>query len=277
MTTKDLLLDWLKPRLSVEALAWLEAKSAQITAGTSDNDVFSAFSAAVRHSGKMPLALSPDQLRTAAATVPGWNPGGWTCDEAVRAYLLLSLPATPKSAQLMDQLYETADLGETLALQKALPLLANPEAHMQRAREGLRSNIKLAFEAVALRNPYPALHFDELAWNHLVVRTQFVDSPLEEVEGLDKRVNPTLSAMLVDLVQERWAAGRTISPQIWRCVGPYADDQALDALKRAYTEGDPAHQRAAAAALLSCPAKEKAAAILNADPALAEAVRGGKN
>jgi hypothetical protein len=162
-----------------------------------------------------------------------------------------------------------------VALQKSLPLLPDPELHLARAREAIRSNIKLVFEAVALRNPYAARNFDDTGWNQMVVKTFFVDSPLSETWGLDERCNAQLRQMLVDLAQERWAAGRTFSPVLWRCVGPLADDKALAALKRALAAGTPAERRAAALALKSCPLPE-AARILSSDPALSASVGGGK-
>jgi hypothetical protein len=174
----------------------------------------------------------------------------------------------------MDRLYETADVGEALALQKSLAVLPNPEGHLARAREAIRSNIKAVFEAIALRNPYPAAQFDEVGWNQMVVKTFFVESPIHEIEGIDRRVNPPLARMLSDLAHERWAAGRAFSPQLWRCVGPCADDRGLDDLKKVLSRDAPAEKRAAALALHSCP-NPRAAAILQAEPALAAAARAG--
>ena len=72
-------------------------------------------------------------------------------------------------------------MGESVALQKALALLADPQAHMHWAREGIRSNLKVVYEAIVLRNPYPARHFDETGWNQMVSKTFFMESPLEEI------------------------------------------------------------------------------------------------
>ena len=52
--------------------------------------------------------------------VPDWTPTDWTCAEAARILILLSLPPNPQSAQLMDQIYQTADVGEAVALQLRL-------------------------------------------------------------------------------------------------------------------------------------------------------------
>jgi hypothetical protein len=221
------------------------------------------------------LALDAAALKAAREAVPGWNPSDWTCDEAARICLLLSLPPDDASAGIMNRLWETADVSEAAALQKAVAVLGNPKGHLARAREALRTNIQAVFEAITLRNPYPALHFDDLGWNQMVVKTFFVNIPLDQVEGLDARVNPALSRMLSDLAHERWAAGRTFSPQLWRCVGPCADDRGLEDLKKVLSQGSAAEKRAAALALKSCPDPRAAQILKAAGPALEQAVRDG--
>jgi hypothetical protein len=275
MAVQDLILAWLEKRLHPEAFVWLRDKAGEFSAGAPEKVIFSSFSAAFKHSGKGPLSLDAAELRAAGEAVEGWNPKDWSLDEAARTCLLLALPAGANTARLLDQMYETADVGEAVTLQKALAVLPGPEGHLARGREAIRSNIKLVFEAVALRNPYPARNFDDTGWNQMVVKTFFIDSPLSEVWGLDKRNNATLRQMLFDLALERWAAGRSFSPMLWRCVGPLADDKALEALKKVFSTGEPAERRAAALALKSCPLPE-AARILSSNPALFAGVNGGK-
>lgn len=223
----------LASRLGTAELGWLEAGFARLRKEPVDNTVFALFSTALRYSGKGPLSPDPRELDQANSLVPGWDPADWTLDQAARIYLLLALPPTPESARRMDSILQTADLGEALALHKALPLLSNPLEHLSRAREGARSNAKSIFEAVALRNPYPASHFDESAWNQLVSKAVFVDSPLDRIYGLDKRANQRLNRILIDLVAERQAAGRPFTPLLYRCLGPCAGQQELDLIESA--------------------------------------------
>jgi len=274
LSAPTLLLEWLKNRLAPAAAAWFEEKASLLAAGAPDKTVFASFSAGIRHSGKAALALDASELEAARAAVPGWDPSDWTCDQTGRIFLLAALPPGPESSRLIDRIYHTADVGEAVAVQKALAVLGYPEGHMARARDGIRSNIQAVFEAVALRNPYPALHFDDIGWNQMVVKTLFIDGPLHAIVELDRRANAPLSRMFADLAHERRAAGRSFNPELWRCVGPHADARALEDL-RLTLAGGAAEKRAAALALASCP-DPQAALILRGEPALADAVRDGR-
>lgn len=223
----------LSSRLGPAEIGWLETAASRLRKEPVDNAIFTLFSSALRYSGKAPLSPDPHELDQANSLVPGWDPSDWTLDQAARIYLLLALPPTPESARSMDSLLQTADLGEALALHKALPLLPNPLEHLSRAREGARNNAKSIFEAVALRNPYPAAHFDESAWNQLVSKAVFVDSPLDRIYGLDQRANKRLNRILIDLVAERQAAGRPFTPLLYRCLGPCAGQQESDLIESA--------------------------------------------
>ena len=66
----------------------------------------------------------------------------------------------------------------------------------------------------------------------MVLKALFVGSALRPIQGLDARANPPLARMLSDYAHERWAAGRPVSPELWRCVGRFADAAALADLQR---------------------------------------------
>ena len=131
--------------------------------------------------------------------------------------------------------------------------------------------MRAVFEAVAHRNPYPSEQFAENRWNHMVLKALFVGSTLHPIQGLDERANPPLARMLCDYAHERWAAGRPVSPELWRCVGPHADAEALADLQRVLATGDASERKAAALALAACP-DPRASALLGAG---ARARRGG--
>jgi hypothetical protein len=85
-----------------------------------------------------------------------------------------------------------------------------------------------------------------------VLKALFIGSKLDPIQGLDERANPDLAAMLIDYAHERWAAGRPVSPELWRCVGPFADERALDALAHVLDTGQPQEQLAGGLALRAC-------------------------
>jgi len=250
---KDAILNWLKPVMPAAGLDWLQERARKFSSGAPDSYAYSSYGAALRHSGKGPLALPAGELRLAKELVPGWNPSDWTSDQAARIFLLLALPPVPGSARLIDRIYDTADLGEAVAVQKALPLLPLPAGHVARARAGARSSARVIFEAVAIRNPFPSLHFDLEGWNQLIGKAVFMDVPIAEIPGLEARANPGLAGILLDLADERRAARRPVNPDTWRCVAPFADDRAINSLLLALTGGTQRETEAAAAALAACP------------------------
>lgn len=274
-TPRALLRRWLDDAATPEALAWLDEAAAKLTAGAPDRDLYLAVSLAPRKLGKSDLSLDEAALAAAEAARPGWRPAGWSADQAGRLVLLLALPDPARLAMLVDQLCRTGDLGELVTFYRGLPLYPEPERYLARAREAARSNMKAVFDALAHHNPYPAESFDELAWNHLVLKALFVGSPLDPIQGLERRANPTLMRMLCDYAHERWAAGRPVSPDLWRCVGRFADAAALADLQRVLREGGERERRAAALALHDCP-KPEARAILEQAPNLAAAAADGR-
>jgi hypothetical protein len=235
----ELLDTWIFSRADAVVLDWFRAKGVGAAKKGANASFFLAFSTASRKFGRAPLALSGVEQALAEEARTGWKPGAWTIDQAARTRLVLALPTEDHAAyrSALERLFEDGDHGELVALYQALPLLPRPQDHRARAAEGIRSNMRTVFEAVALRNPYPAEMLDEAAWNQLVLKCLFVGSSLLFVEGLDNRANLTLARMLSDYAHERWAAGRPVSPELWRSVGPVADDTFLVDLERVLATG----------------------------------------
>ena len=272
----DLLQAWLQRQLSGDAAAWLEEALAKVADDSSDRMFYKLFGFVPRKLGKEDLNLSEDDFADAGNSRDGWNPEGWRVDQAARLLLLLRSEGDPR--QLFDrteQLFLTADVGELIALYRGLPLYPQPDLYAKRGPEGLRTNIKAVFEAVAHRSPFPREQFDEGAWNQMVLKALFIETSLSPIQGLDDRTNETLAVMLLDYAHERWAAHRTFNPELWRCVGPHANQQAVADLAKVLRDGSEVEKQAAALALSACP-REDAKAALAADPAALKAIESGE-
>ncbi len=271
----QLLLKWVQRQAAPNAFDWLSERLALIGIGQTSG-LFMGFGLAARKMGKADLELTEADLQAAELARPGWNPAGWTLDQAARALLVLTAPSPEPAAYvaIIDKLFVAAEMGELIALYQALPLLPYPEQHRFRAAEGIRNNMQGVFCAVAHRNPYPAEQLDEGMWNQLVVKCLFVGVPLHPVVGLDRRANPALSHILIDLVHERRAAGRAVSPELWRVVAQAPVSGAVEEMAQTTARGTAAEQAAVALALASCP-DEAASRALQSRPDLVEQVTRG--
>ena len=278
-----LLARWLRRQLDPAAWAWLDERRASLATGYADRTLHIAIGMAPRKLGKADLALD-DEARAAAAAHDGWNPAGWSVSDAARVLLLLETAHSGNVpfAERFTDLCRTADVGELMAFYRGLPLYPTPDALAAQAAEGLRSNMRAVYEAVAHDNPYPRRTFDESRWNHMVLKALFVGSRLAPIDGLDERANADLAEMLCDYAHERWAAGRDVTFELWRCVGPFATGAMLDDLTRALKDGAdadreaaPLERKGAALALHASPSAESGAIVESEAPDLAAAIAAG--
>lgn len=274
MTALELMEGWLRRQLPPEQWRWLTERN---SAGPAipDKDLFITLGLIPRKLGKADLDLTAEDLAAAEQAVPGWSPQGWSADGAARVITLLQTIAGRTDFPVrFQQLCRTADVAEAIAFYRGLIVYPSPEVLEAQAAEGVRSNMRAVFEAVAHNNPYPRRCFDQHRWNHMVLKALFVDSRLHPIYGLDERANPELAEMLRDYAHERWAAGRPVSPELWRCVGPFAEtEEAIADLGRA-ARGDE-NERAAAALALSVSPSSQAEKHLAAMPDLAGRIEDG--
>lgn len=269
----ELLMSWIARQASAETLEWIRDKQEQIAQGGPDWVLFSSFSGASRYTGKSLLKLEDSDLARAHQARPDWNPAGWSIDEAARSLFVLSYPSADPKAYLgiLDKIFETADVGESVALYQTLPLFPHQASFVDRASEGTRTNMTSVFEAVAHRNPFPAEYFEENAWNQMVLKCCFVGAHLHPIFGLEDRANANLARMLVDYAHERWAASRIVTPELWRPVGPYVNDTFLPDLEKVLSDPDPAQHEAAALALAGS-SDSRAHELLERLPSVKEAI-----
>ncbi|MBY0586357.1 EboA domain-containing protein [bacterium] len=275
----ELLSLWLRERIPSVAWDWFHEKMAAAQAGDG-RSLALGFSMASRRVGKEDLRLSEADLKKADAARAGWDPSLWTIDQSARVLLVLSLwkGDVPSFVTPLDRLFAASDVGELVALYQGLPLYPEPSAHRWRAAEGVRTNMKAIFEAVALRNPYPADELDAGCWNQMVLKSLFIGSTLDQIVGLDRRANRELARMLWDYARERRAASRSISPELWRCVGPFLDDLGDDVIVELARrlKSDFLPERQGTALCLAANPHPRAQGLLVEDPLAREAIARGE-
>ena len=270
---RELLRNWLHRQLPADKFTWLDAQLSKVRAGQRrDLDVL--FGLAPRKLGRDDLTLSADDLAAASAARPGWDPGLWTVDEAARILALLEYATGGKFADAFLDLCRTAEVGEAIALYRGLPLYPDPASLEWQVGEGLRTSMRAVFEAIAHRSPFPKENFSEDRWNHMVLKALFIGSTLSPIQGLDERRNQTLAQILSDYAHERWAAGRPVTPELWRCLGPFAEGILLDDLERLASSQEKHERRAAALALAASP-DSRAPTVLARLPEEARLVKAG--
>ena len=227
-----------------DAADWARAQVSAVRDGGGDRVLAKAIGLASRKVGKGDLSPTASERARLAALRPGFDLTGWSVDQLLRAALITaSWQGDDRAfAQGIERFVATAELNELIALYRGFPLYPAAAAIEPRGREATRSAMRPLFEAMAHRNPYPREVFSEDAWNQMVVKAVFIGATLWPIDGLDARAN-------ADLAHERWAAGRAVTPEIWRCVAPFADDTARLALRAVADTGTEAERRALGLAL----------------------------
>lgn len=271
-----LLHSWLQRQLPEAVMSWFKNQLAQNQESPSEKNFYITLGMIPRRLGKDDLQLDSVDLAAADALRPGWDPRGWSVDTAARVLVLAEFGGEGEAfTKRFTDLCRSADLAEAIAFYKGLPLYPAPELLEAQAAEGVRTHILPQFEAIAHQNPYPREQFNEQRWNNMVVKALFIDSSLSPIQGLDERANPDLAKILCDLAHERWAAGRKVSPELWRCVGPFAKDDVVNDLQRVLTEGSEPERMGAALALAASP-DPRAEKVLNMAQDLQVAIVEGK-
>jgi hypothetical protein len=247
--------EWISQKTDDRGIAWFRGALRDVIHAANERALSVAIGLVPRRLGKADLALPLAELARAEALRPGLDLGDWSVDQLARVALMAASHAGDDAAfaSRFDGFCATAEINELIALCRGLPVYPNAALIEPRAREAVRSGMKPVFEAVAHRNPYPRETFAEEAWNQMVVKAFFMGSTLWPIQGLDQRANPRLARMLVGLAQERWAAQRPVSGEVWRCVAPHADGEGLAALMHGWTAGNDRERLAIALALRTAP------------------------
>jgi hypothetical protein len=268
MSTSAFIRTLAERRWSHEARVWFEAAADEIARGVDDARFAALYAQASRHArANVALAPSDEDRAKARELLAGFEPERWNVLEATRVALVLARPdlAEPSTVRALGGLFQFADVGEHAALLKALPHLPAPERFLDRAREGVRSNMRVLFESIACDSPYPARCFDAPAFRQLAIKALFVEAPLWRVFGFDERVDAELARMALDLADERRSAARPVNPYTWMCLGNHGGKRGLESLERELGSGSLAGRAAAVLALARAGERAKLDALVAPD------------
>jgi len=204
------LLAVIEPRAKPEVFRWLlqSLPSTPFQRGS----FFGNYAGVGRRLGGQQAALAPserDELARAGIEVPD----AFSLTDLARAALLHAAFCALDPSEhvaLITEIFRKGDSGERIALLRTLPLLPAPERFATLAVEACRTHVLDVFAAIACENPFPARYFPEPSFNQLVMKTLFLDLPLERVLGWRGRCNAALRTSVTDFEAERRAAGRPV-------------------------------------------------------------------
>lgn len=283
-TAQGLIAAWVGRQAPADGMRWLEERLGAVREDPSTRTIAIALGFVPRKLGRADLALSAADFEAADTARPGWTPRDWSVDNAARVLLLLAYAESIGASRdrewaaefvaTLTDLVRTADAAESVAYFRGLPLYPAADLLRDLSGEGLRTNMRIVFEAVAHHSPFPREQFDRQRWNQMVLKAIFIGSTLAPIQGLDERANEELAEILIDYAHERWAAGRLVTPELWRCVGPFATGRMLDDLARPFASTLAVERRAAALALAASPDPEARRMLADA-PDLADAIGRG--
>lgn len=257
----------IKEQIEIDQYNWLEGKASLIDLPNNISHLYLSFSAIPRKIGKKIIKINADQKSEIESILPGVSFDDWPLQRLCRIWLVMHVNADKENAycKAIENLFQNAEMNELADMYAALPLLAWPEAWVQRCTEGIRSNIGIVLEAIMYHNPYPSQFLNESAWNQLILKAFFTDKDVNRIVGQDARANQKLASTLIDYAHERYAAKRPVNNQLWRLVGRFIDETIFPDIQNLFTSNDVNIRKAAALACYQSnfePAKN----LLNAIP-----------
>ena len=271
---KSLMQEIIQQNVSGDTSKWLEAQSISANNTVQLN---TAFAIVPRKSGRTIIKLTEEQHHQLQSIRPNLYIKHWTIDRLCRVWLLMHIDAVDERqyVQAIEFFFLAAEMTELVALYSSLPLFPYPELSRSRCIEGIRSNIGDVLQAIMCLNPYPSEQLNEQAWNQMVLKAFFTEKPVHQIIGLDERANPQLANTIADYADERFAAGRPVNPQLWRCAGKFMDERIFQNVKRIFTAGN-AIEREAAALVCYNSHYTHAIELLNSDAELKNLIETGR-
>jgi hypothetical protein len=207
---------------------WFEEKAKSLE---SSSNFFIAFGLVNRKLKSEPISIQSELYQKLKSINPAFSADSWTLIEFCRLAFLLQLDPKSNKEKII-KLLASADMKEQVVIYKAFQYLENAEEFLLNVIDGIRTNMIDVFDAIALENTFPITYFSEDAWNHMVLKAIFMERPIYRIYGIDERRNTKLAGILHDFVQERWAAGRTVTPELWRMMVGFINDDIFEDLKK---------------------------------------------
>lgn len=178
-------------------------------------DVRVAFPAVSRHVGRDGLGAAGVALR--AETGDDVPLAAWRLDDAARTLLL----RRHGDLALALELYQGGDARERCGALRALAFLpgaATDATALPAILDAMRSANGDIFEAGVLDNAYAAVHLPQHEWRKAALKAIFVGHSIRRMMRLEQRADVELSRSLIDLADERRAAGRPVPDELWSVV-----------------------------------------------------------
>lgn len=235
--TEQLLLGIVRSNLDHSTQEWIVKKLEGILRDRSTKDLYITYSLLADKIGEkdvvkwdIPDADLKDYLQLHEAKLL----------EVCRIYLLVAVLNADREffTSKVANLIQVADKRELETFLKYLVLLPAAGAYRQVGVEALRTNIASVFDAISLKNPYPARFFNDQQWNQMYLKAAFMERDLSLIEAVEERANSDLARIISDYAHERWAASRTIDPLFWRPVSNYLDAALLEDMHRLLKSDD---------------------------------------
>ncbi|WP_299554040.1 EboA domain-containing protein [Seonamhaeicola sp.] len=223
-------------KLTPKELSWVQSKMNIVSDLDTSHKFKVFFSLASRFVSTEIPSWSAEELTALEDIYPGFGKSAWSRQDLARVLLMLSLD-TSVNQNILIEFFEIAEMREQIALYKGLYLLGNASHFNPQVAEGIRTNMANVFDAIASGNPYPKTYLEDDAWNQLILKSFFMDRKLYTVQFVDEGKNKKLGDMLQDYVKERWAAGRQVSPEIWRMINGYIRKDIIALISKRQIDG----------------------------------------
>jgi len=226
---QEVFINLVKLKLSEKEQAWLVQKTKVLSDIEKDTKFAVFFSLTARFISNEAPKWSIEELKILEDIYPGFGKVLWTKQDLVRSVLMIVLDVASNKSRITT-LFEIAEMHELIGLYRGLFLLKNAKEFSICVEEGIRTNMVNVFDAIIAGNPFAKAYLEEWAWNQLILKALFLDRNLYTIQSIDQGKNENLAGMLQDYVKERWAAGRTISPEIWRMIDGYLREDVREIL-----------------------------------------------